>query len=523
MRAWTAIAGALVALSAGGSRAAADIPIPPQPLWGTPAPRSIATPDGRRPTPLPPALSWRSEALEEPLRDPDVAMRSERVSLVFLRNLVWVRSTIVLRAERPVADWPMGIALHQQRTPGLPVFALEVQRDGEAVPIHERTLPVGQSELDPRPGHDAWLEWRVDLPAGRDVALEVSYLVPATWMAAGEDGSPSLDAPSAPRGYVLWFDYQLSPGRRYASGRGRARVDARVVGHRASFLRVRSEGSEELGERASFRLEPDEERVRLAVAWPSPTPPARAARLGGEVPAWIALLDRWLFAFPFEPTLGRSIAEQHDAADFARMVEELRERAEHARDRERDVARGLLTALRERLAGTVDAPEDVDPFPSFEEEGPLPSARQLGVLGGELDEEEWREAVDGARRWLLPAGESLEPLPERSRRLGKGRRWAEPASGDEQLRLLSPPREATDSARDLDLREEARALGHVLGPPFGFPNQLVAASKTRDGGLAWTLAPGAALALAVLLAVRRVRARRRAHALGTERRVEETG
>ncbi|MCZ7685330.1 MAG: hypothetical protein M5U28_43745 [Sandaracinaceae bacterium] len=207
--------------------------------------------------------------------------------------------------------------------------------------------------------------------------------------------------------------------------------------------------------------------MRLTLGWPSLAPPPRAARLGGDVPAWLALLDRWLFAFPFEPTLGGSIAEQHDAVDFARMVEELRERAEHGSGRERDVARGLLMALRERLAAT-DASEDVEPFPSLEEEGPLPSERQLGVLGGELDEEEWREAVDGARRWLLPSGESLEPSPERSRRLGKGRTWAEP-SGDAQLRLLSPPREATDSARDLDLHQEARALGHLLGPPFGLP------------------------------------------------------
>ncbi len=511
MRAWSALAGALVALSAGGSRAAADIPIPPQPLWGTPAPRSIATPEGRRPTPLPTAVSWRSAGPEEPLRDPDVSMRSERVALVFLRNLVWVRSRLVVRAERSVADWPMGIALHQHRTPGIPVFALEVQLDAEAVPIRERTVPIDQSELDPRPGHDAWLEWRVDLPAGRDVALEISYVVPATWMTAREDGAPALDDREAPRGYVQWFDYQLSPGRRYATGRGRARVDARAAGYRPSFRRLSGATSEELGERASFDVGPDEEHVRLAVGCPSLGPPTRAARLGGDVPAWLALLDRWLSAFPFEPTLGGSIAEQHDAADFARMGEELRERAEHASGREREVARGLLTALRERLAA-IEASEDVDPFPSLEEEGPLPSERQLGALGGELDEEEWRDAVDGARRWLLPSGESLEPSPGRPRRLGKGRTWAAPASGDELRRLLSPPSAPTDTPRELDLHDEARALGHLLGPPFGLPNQLVAASRSRDTSLAWTLAPAAALAIVALLALRRVRARRRAHA-----------
>lgn len=489
--------------------ARADISIPPRPMWGTPGPRTLVREGRRRPVPLVHRGPGEGGDVEEPERDPRVRELAETLELVFLRNLVWVRSRVVLRAVgEPVESWAMGIGDHAYRSEGLPLHFLAVRVDGEPAPVFERTIPYSapgspEDAGRARPGWDGWTEWRVSLSPDRDTVVEVEYVRPARWLCA-EGGGIAACPPHHVGPFVGVFPFHRAEAARYRDGPSELTLVARAAGLDPRFERVEHvDGGPTLvldGPRPPPRVTPltaGEETTIGPGAPPAFEVHARVDALPDaaspeSVPAWLALLDRSLRAGDFRPTLRHPYAPGYDAQGWEARAEELLELAASPRPREAGIARGLLAAIRTRLLATVSpegwrSEEDADPT--------LPAPWAVGRFGAELDRWEWAEEVERAAAWLTPPGEEaptveLEREPEWIEEARAGKRAPDqPAelSTEELLGQIDEryQRPTSSGARQRNDVASARAIGLEIGPPFGRPNQLVLAARGRRAG--WEL------------------------------------
>lgn len=484
--------------------AVADVPVGPSELWGSPSPRTVPDAEGQRRAVGLVHLEWmRGEALPPEGRDPVVEMRSERLELLVLRNVVWIRAEVVVRAREDLSSWSMGIAEHAYRDSSFEMHFFEVRVDDELVPTFERSVPVRPpEELDAnaRDGFDAWREWRLDLERGRDVTVRFELVRPTYWYCP--DYWRSIEqCPEATHARQR-LHYARHDADRFARGPGPLEVVVRgpdgasltrTVATPTDTDRFRAE-SVEVPLNEAFTLE-GRDAVNLVLDAPTERAPT-----GAEVPAWLDLLDRSLRTDEFSPRAVRSVAPGFDAAGFHEHVEELRALSSDGDPRTAAVARGLLEALRERLRWTVDrADSTYDSEDALDAEGAvLPAADQVGPFGTRLDTDDWRAAVQAAMDWTTPPGQSpitfrtddpYAPVPP-SKQRAHSEHTEEPTAEetrDTLLRLLDDryQRPTSSGAQRPDTQASARAIGLEAGPPFGLPNQLVRASMNRTR--AWEL------------------------------------
>lgn len=519
---------ALAGLAVCASVAQADIPAPPAPLWGTPAPRSTQRPAVVAVLPM---FGPRSEVVVSvglDQRDPVVAMRSEDVELVVRRSVTEVHVTLVLEGgETDANGWRMGIIAEANapfwRTHGTDLYFLRVSVDGRDVDIAMRAYSR-EAEMGP-PLVEAWYEWTADVPAHGTTQVEVSYLVGNSWYAAsGDDWEAHLPEEHRPTiGYVLWLRYQLAEGQLYRGGRGRTHVSARMAPGVTGTWRVAlGAAAPQLHDGPTLALDVDPAELGpLAIDVRFDGDPFHPPPVDPDAPRWMTWMERAVFPFPFDPSEAMPFVPAFDAASFTAIVDELHAAEGSSDAREREVAGELLAGI------ATGARQDWE-LQRYEEEEAArapadphapPSARPPGPYWLPMSGEEWWRAQASAAAWVCPSvgeedGSDVEPEPDAGPSTLGDDDWVEapPADSDvaiaaraaaEMAELLTPlPR-----GHGAPLRELARAAR----PPHGIPDQLVTAylapQRSREAMVL------GAIALAVcggtFVFVRRQRARRR--------------
>ncbi|HBQ16616.1 MAG TPA: hypothetical protein DEF51_37610 [Myxococcales bacterium] len=319
-----------------------------RPQWGTPGPRQVGdvagfprprfasgeNPFGARPAPQP--------------RDARVTLVREAVEIRVLRNLIAVETRLALRAPEGVTAWEMVLPEAAHRTPGVSLRFVEVTLAGAPLRVRHRFAPTAG-------GRDAYWSWRVDLPPGVEREVAVRFVAPARWVPADRSGRPIRDGDIG-SGWALPVHYDRTLAERYAA-RGPTTVTLRTAGFAARVRRPGPRGAlVDLGVSVEDELL-EERALSLFVGWPSIAPPPPATEADGVEP-WLALLEQGTDAFGVSPPA------------FPRLIERLRAAAEDGDPRSAEVARGLLDALRARLADEGALSADV--------------ASWLGATGAEL-------------------------------------------------------------------------------------------------------------------------------------------
>jgi len=338
--------------------ARADIPLPPQPLYGAAGPRTLRGVEGEpwrrietalfvNPTPRP----------VEP--DPDIRTVEREVTVDVYLGIAHVRDRTVLGSDRPVRGLRVGFVQDRGQQSGLRLRRLRVTVDGREVEVESRT-PADQLPADSpsllaglaRRTARTW-EWTLDVDGRATMVTE--YVVPLALRTGEEPGDAEL------RG-VVGYDLELAQAWRGGIGPTTLRFES----HGPLVLR---EPQQEGEGRRSVTLSPSGEAQRVFRLVGPPEGGLRPGYCRAAAPAYPARWIGWVDLLVRAGACGGL-----DPWAASALVDELLAAARGPASDDQEVADELLESIAAQVAAArapsrADEPEwldDAEPDPTWE-------------------------------------------------------------------------------------------------------------------------------------------------------------